>query len=195
MLRTVLKNCTAYTAGILLIACLGSYLSVVLAGDKKGLQVYSASSHLQGDMLYLDTQLEYRLSRAALDALDSGVPLVFELEVEIFTPRDWLWDKTLASYRFRYRLLYHALTQQYIVTNINSGIQNSYSRRNTALLSMGRIHNLPLVEMQQLPVADKYLGRVRVSLDIGSLPAPMRPWAYINTDWLLASEWFTWEIN
>jgi hypothetical protein len=195
MFLSALKTCSLHTARILSFICLGCYQPVAFASGDEGLQVYSASTYPQGGMYYLDAQLDYGLSRAALDALDSGVPLIFELEVEIYTPRKWFWDKTLADYNYRYQVLYHALTQQYIVTNINSGIQNSYSRRNTALLSMGRIHNLPLLEKKKIPEGEKYLGRVRVSLDIGALPAPMRPWAYINTDWLLASEWFTWEIN
>jgi len=195
MFLSALKTCSLSMAGLLSFICLSCYAYAASASDRDGLRVYSVSTHLQGKMYYLDAQLGYGLSRAALDALDNGVPLTFELEIEIFTPRKWFWDKSQSSYNYRYQVLYHALTQQYIVTNIDSGIQNSYSRRNTALLSMGRINNLPLLAKKELSEDEEYRGRIRVSLDIDALPAPMRPWAYINTDWLLSSEWFTWEIN
>jgi hypothetical protein len=180
---------------LILLICASSWFGAPYAEDIKGLRVYSASTELWHDMYYLDAQLDYDLSQAAIDALDSGVPLTFELEAEIFQPRKWLWDKSLASFNQRYQVVYHALTQQYIVTNINSGIQNSYSRRNTALLTMGRINHLPLVEKKALPEDENYRVRLRFSLDINALPVPMRPWAYINSEWLLASEWFEWELD
>jgi len=169
--------------------------SCPLSAARGELKVYSASAHLNGNMYYLDAQLGYDLSQAALDALDSGVPITFELEADIVTPRKWLWDKVLLENVHRYQVVYHALTQQYIVTNINSGIQNTYSRRNTALLSMGRVNNLPLMEKKLLNGVEDAQLKIRVSLDIKELPALMRPWAYINAEWLLASEWFTWEIK
>lgn len=195
MFLSVLKTCSLRSIRVWSFIFLGCYPPLSFAADDDGLKVYSASTYLQGSVYYLDAQLEYGLSRVALEALDSGVPLVFELEIEIYTPREWFWDNILSSHSYRYQVLYHALSQQYIVTNINSGLQNNYSRRNTALLSMGRVHNLPLLENKALVEGEKYNGRIRVSLDIGALPALMRPWAYINTDWLLASGWFTWEIN
>jgi len=181
--------------GILFLALLAGNSSLLPAASDAGLKVYSASTVMKGDTYFMDAQLGYNLSQAALDALDSGVPLTFELEVDIYTPRKWLWNKTLLRSSHRYQVVYHALSQQYIVTNINSGIQNNYSRRNTALLSMGRINDVPLVEQKALPESDAVMVRLRVSLLIDALPSPMRPWAYINSDWLLASEWFKWELK
>ncbi len=189
------KSDVLQASRLLLLVCSSGWLGVPLAGDTQGLRVYSASTQLQHDIYYLDAQLDYDLSQTAMDALDSGVPLTFELEVDIYEPRKWLWDKSLASLTQRYRVAYHALTQQYIVTNINSGIQNSYSRRNTALLTMGRVIDLPLVEKKLLPANGNHRARLRFSLVINALPALMRPWAYINSEWLLASEWFEWEIE
>jgi len=170
------------------------YAGSLLAADSFGLKVYSASTQLQEGFYQLDAQLEYALSQSALDALESGVPLVFELEVDIVKPRKWVWDEVIASYDQRYQVAYHALTQQYIVTNLNSGVQNSYSSRNTALLTMGRINNYPLIDADEVKVDSGYKGRVRISLLINELPAPMRPWAFINSEWSLSSEWFEWEL-
>lgn len=194
MLLRMHKTTGLAAAGILFLALLAGNSNLLAASDA-GLKVYSASTVKKGDTYFMDAQLGYYLSQAALDALDSGVPLTFELEAVIYTPRKWFWNKTLLRSSHRYQVVYHALSQQYIVTNINSGIQNNYSRRNTALLSMGRINEVPLVNKKVLPESDTVMVRLRVSLQIDALPAPMRPWAYINSDWLLTSEWYKWELK
>jgi hypothetical protein len=158
------------------------------------LKVYSASTHERGDVVYLNAQLEYSLNEAAVTALQSGVPITFKLKVEIFQPRKWIWDKVISEHVHRYQLSYHALTQQYLVTNISSGIQNSYSDRNIAISAMGRIYNLALVATTALPQQADLQARIKVSLDINALPTPMRPWAYISSDWKLSSEWYTWDL-
>jgi len=158
------------------------------------LKVYSASTHERGNVVYLNAQLEYSLNEAAVTALQSGVPITFKLKVEIFQPRKWIWDKVISEHVHRYQLSYHALTQQYLVTNISSGIQNSYSDRNIAMSAMGRIYNLALVATTALPQQADLQARIKVSLDINALPTPMRPWAYISSDWKLSSEWYTWDL-
>ena len=181
-------------AQLILVLCASVFVGSVIAADSYGLKIYSASTQIQESVYQLDAQLEYALSQAALDALESGVPLTFELEVDIVQPREWMWNKTISSYDQRYQVAYHALTQQYIVTNINSGVQNSYSSRKTALLTMGRINNYPLIDVNEVKIRDGYKGRVRISLLINELPAPMRPWAFINAEWSLTSEWFEWDL-
>lgn len=170
------------------------FVSNAYAEDDYGLRVYSASTQVQDDYYQLDTHIEYDLPPVVIEALESGVPLIFELEVDIIDPNEWLWNKVVVSYDQRYQVAYHALTQQYIVTNLNSGVQNSYSNRKTALLTMGRISNYPLIDAESIEIKQGYKGRVRVSLLINELPAPMRPWAFINSDWNLSSEWFEWDL-
>jgi len=181
---------------ILALSCgLFYFADLLCAGNDVGLKVYSASTQEQDGAYQLDAQLEYGLTKAALDALESGVPLTFELVVDIFKPRKWIWNDVVASYNQRYQVVYHALTQQYIVTNLNSGVQNSYSNRKTALLTMGRINNYSLFDVDSMKIDKGHFGRLRISLLINELPAPMRPWAYINADWNLASDWFVWELK
>ena len=195
MLRITHKYSPVRVTCLLLLVCTGAWHVLLHANDMRGLRIYSASTQLLDDIYYLDAQLDYDLSETAIKALDSGVPLTFELEVEIYKPRKWLWNKSLFNLKHYYQVVYHALTQQYVVTNLNSGIQNSYSRRQTALLIMGRVNDVPLVARSSLPGQDDYKVKLRLSLDIGSLPAPMRPWSYLNSEWLLASEWFVWELD
>lgn len=163
--------------------------------NKTGIHIYSASTKLQNDVYLLDAALEYHLNADVIEALDSGVPLTFELTIDIKQRRKYLWNDTLASLSQRYQIAYQALTQQYVVTNVNSGVQNSYSSRNTALLSMGRITDFPLLDAGLLNKKESYYVSMRLALLISELPAPMRPWAYIDGDWRLKSDWYEWNLN
>jgi len=184
------KTCRVFP----LIFCVWFGLPAVAADDAPGLTIHSASTHLEKGVYLLDAQLEYVLSKVAIEALDSGVSLTFDLDIEVYKPRKWVWNDTVASLSQRYRIVYHALSKQYIVTNLNSGVQNSYASRNTALLTMGRIENIPLIDKKLLGGEGRWV-RIRLSLAINELPAPLRPWAYINSDWRLKSEWFEWQLK
>ena len=41
----------------------------------------------------------------------------------------------------------------------------------------------------------RYQVKMRTFLDIESLPAPMRPLAYISSDWQLDSDWVSWPLT
>ncbi len=57
----------------------------------------------------------------------SGVPLGIRLDVEFIHPRRWWFDNEDAALRQLYQLEYHALSERYIVLNVNSGDQASFS--------------------------------------------------------------------
>jgi hypothetical protein len=48
-----------------------------------GFEVISASTRLEGGVYRLSAQIEYRFSNPALEALQNGVPLTVELEMEV----------------------------------------------------------------------------------------------------------------
>jgi len=92
-------------------------------------------------------------------------------------------------------LLYHALSEKYIIHNLNSGAQNNYISLNAALYSLSNIRDFPLIDKNLLEEGDNYYVRLRTYLDIESLPAPMRPIAYISSQWQLESDWFSWPLK
>lgn len=142
----------------------------------------------------LDARIDYRFSAEALKALRNGVPLLILLDIQVRQKR-WYWNRTLAELEQGYLLLYHALSEQYIIHNLNSGAQEHFRSLGAALASLGRIRNLPLIDARLLQADEDYEVRLRTYLDIESLPAPMRPLAYISSDWQLDSEWVTWPLT
>jgi len=165
-----------------------------LASADKGFEIRSAQLTLR-DMVYqLDARIDYRLSREAVNAVKNGVPLIIALDIRVDRKRRWWLDKELATLTQSYLLLYHALTEKYVIHNLNSGIQENYGNLDTALWSLGQINDLPLIDANLLEPGAEYDIDLRARLDIESLPAPMRPLAYISSDWQLQSDWYSWSL-
>ena len=156
--------------------------------------VEHADSRLVEGVYVLDARISYHFNPDVMEALESGVPLTIELEIEIMRPREWLWDETFTTLKQRYRLQYHALTQQYLLKNLNSDIQYNFPTRQGSLEALGEIYDLPLLDNRLLDAGVHYTARLRADLDIESLPGPLRLVAYLSPQWRVQSEWYTWPL-
>lgn len=165
-----------------------------IGGHAAGFEVINAATRLEAGVYRLDAQIEYRFSKAALEALQNGVPLTVDIEMEVRRRRSWLWDETVYALTQRFQLEYHELSQQYLVSNLNSGERRAFPTRTAALGFMGRIQNFPLLDRSLLTEGERYEGALRAQLDIEALPAPLRLLAYLSDDWRLTSEWHTWPL-
>ena len=159
-----------------------------------GFNVISASTRLDGGVYRLNAQIQYRFSGAAQEALQNGVPLTIELEMEVRRQRPWMWDETVYALAQRFRLEYHTLSRQYLVSNLNSGERRGFPTRESALQFMGLITDFPFLDKGLLVQNQHYEGALRARLDLDALPTPLRLFAYISDDWRLASEWRIWPL-
>lgn len=159
-----------------------------------GFNVLSASTRLDGEIYRLNAQIQYRFSGAVHEALQNGVPLMIELEMEVRRRRAWVWDETVYALVQRFRLEYHTLSRQYLVSNLNSGERRAFPTRESAVQFMGQITDFPFLDKGLLAPNEQYLGALRAQLDLDALPPPLRLFAYISDDWRLASEWRIWSL-
>jgi hypothetical protein len=157
--------------------------------------VRSANVELTGGVYFLSARIDYRLSSEARDALESGVPLTIRLDVELLHGRRFWFDNEQASLRQLYQLEYHALSERYIVVNLNSGDQASYATLPGALNYLGRVEKLPLIDAALLDDERDYDLRLRAVLDVEQFPGPLRLLAFWRRDWSLASEWYRWPLQ
>ena len=170
------------------------FIALPAQSHASGFEVLMAQTRLQENVYLLDSRVKLRFSDEAQKALQSGIPLIILLDIEVEKER-WWWNKNIATLQQGYLLLYHALTEKYIVNHLNSGAQHDYTSLGATLSALERIRDLPLIDSSLLIKGDEYQARLRVRLDIESLPAPMRPLAYISSDWQLASDWYTWPLK
>jgi len=169
---------------------------VALADDDPGrFEVRSASVELEGGVYLLTARVEYRLSTEARDALQAGVPLNIRLDVEVIHNRRFWFNNTVASLRQRFQLEYHALSERYIVMNVNSSQQESFGSLFGALNFLGRVDKLPLLDASLLEDSRDYRFRMRAFLDVEKFPGPLRLLAFWRRDWSLASDWYQWPLR
>jgi hypothetical protein len=158
-------------------------------------EVRSAIAELRDGVYYLNADIAYRLSTEAVDALHSGVPLGVRLDVEIIHPRRWWFDNEGAALQQAYEVDYHALSERYIVLNVNSREQTSFGSLAAALEYLGRVDGLPLIDTAVLDDDRGYYVRLRASLDQEQFPGPLRLLAFWRRDWSIASEWYRWPLR
>jgi hypothetical protein len=148
------------------------------------------------DKVYnINASIEFEFSDEALGALKNGVPLIILFDIEVEKKRNWWINKNVATLEQGYLLLYHALSKKFVLHNLNSGTQENYSSLDSALYALGNIQQLPILDADLLEKDADYIFRLKSFLDIESLPPPMRPLAYVSSEWQLESDWYTWTLN
>jgi len=166
-----------------------------LPAAAQSFSVDDLNTTLDNGVYRLDVKLIFQLSGKVLEALENGVPLTFALDIEVQRPRRYLWDDDIASLEQRFTLQYFDLTEQYLLRNLNSGHEESYSSLDTALRALGDIRGLPIIDAELLDPEQHYMVGIRSYLDLDSLPVPLRLRAYISRDWWLTSGWFTRDLR
>ena len=158
-------------------------------------EVRSASTELRDGVHRLDARLQLILSSEALDALSSGVPLIIELQAQIIRVRRLYFDGVDAEITKRFELEYRPLSERYLVRNLNSGEQDSFSTLYSALNSLGRVQDLPLIDDSLLAQDKPHRVRLRALLQTQQYPAPLRLLFFWRSQWQLKSEWLEWPLE
>ncbi len=158
-------------------------------------EVRSATTDLQGGVHTLDSRLQLVLSSQALQALDAGVPLTVELQLEVIRIRRWIPDSVDAELKVRYELEYRPLSQRYIVRNVNTGNQDSFATLYSALNTLGRVQALPIIDDALLESDKDYRMRMRALLNTQQYPPSLRFVFFWRSEWQLKSEWFEWSLE
>ncbi len=139
--------------------------------------------------LVLNGQINYRLSDAALEALDNGVPLSFSVQIEVRRENSWFWERAVDTQRLRLIIRFLPLSRVYQAIFLTTGEKITFATREAALAAIGELRRIPLIPEDRLLAGERYEVRVRASLDIEELPLPMRPLAYLSPAWHLSSGW------
>ena len=164
--------------------------SNVLATDIRRAEII-----LQDNSYILSADIDYQLSEKAREALQNGVPLFWILHVKVTQQRHNLWDKILAELTMRYRIQYHALLNMYRVKNEYSGAVDNFSTLSAALDWMSTIRNVQILDRDEIEPLKHYVVAIKVHFDRDALPLPLRPVAYINSQWYLSSDWTVWPLK
>jgi len=157
--------------------------------------VRSASAIMIERKYMLDSRLQLFLSDEALNALNSGVPLTIELNIELLRIRRFLPDDKETEMSFWYELEYRPLSQRYIVRDVKNASQESYSTLFSALNRLGRIQNLFLFDDNSLISDANYRLRLQAQLSTKQYSAPLRMLFFWRSQWDIKSGWYEWQLQ
>ena len=194
------------TQGVAILAAAPRWLGVLLlcsaalvtpsgAAEEGRITIRDATTHRQAGVWFLDARIDYTLNDAATEALQSGLALDVELVISLTERRRLLWDPEFAGLKQHYELQYHALTERYIVRNLNSGEQATFAGIGAALAHLGNVRYLPLIDDALLDPGERYDVSLRAVLDIKQLGGPLALIGFLWDDWRIVSEWKRWQLR
>jgi hypothetical protein len=169
---------------------------------------------LTGDSLQFTGLFDLGLTPKVEEALSKGIPLELILGVRLYRQRAILWDEKTTEWTRRRQIRYHALSGQYLVSELDdclgdpgadcakdfvdpvrSPIRENFNSLTEALRELGSLNDLKLRLPPNLTQEDTYSATLRIYLDIEALPSPLRPVAYTSPDWHLNSGWTSWTVQ
>lgn len=163
---------------------------VALAEDR--FEIRSAYIEPSDSVYELNATLDFSLPEGARAAVREGVPLTMHWEILVRRGRKFWFDNTVATLEQDYELVFHALSERYLVRNVNSGEQASYPTLDAALDALKVVSSLPLLDRALIDPEFRHEVSVRASLDVRTMPDTLRFVLFWADDWRRRSEWYTW---
>ena len=184
---------------LLIMALLAAALSLIPfrlpAADASGSFRVTEISTRKGDESYLlNARMEINLNTGPKEALENGIPLVFEFQIQTLEKHVWFWDSVVAEYKQVRQVQLHSLSRTYLVKDLGTGAQRSYIKLDDALQAAGSLRNFPVLDFDRMKDNQTYSVRLRGNLDIEALPTPVRLLAYVSSAWDMDGAWYQWQL-
>ncbi len=170
------------------------HVGITWAEAAPQLGVRTAYVQLVDGVYLLNARLQLPLNDRVRTALTDGVPLTLVLELEVSRARHYWLDEGVASLRQEYQLQYQAVSERYVVRNLNSGELSSYPDLNAAIDQLARISGLPVLDESLIRRGSRHEFSLRVTLNSGDMPETLRVLMFWTDDYHKVSEWYTWPL-
>jgi hypothetical protein len=164
------------------------------AQDQRRFEVRNAFVELKDDAWLLDVRLDLKLGKAAQQALDEGVPLVLVLDAEASVERRFIPDETVVSLTRRWQIAHDAISERYVVTDLEDDRQMSHASQEEALEALSRISGIGVADTGKLTPDGRFDMRVRATIEIGELPAAIRMLVFWKS-WSRSTDWYAWSVR
>ena len=183
-------------AGLWCIALLwlGGMLALDAQAAEGRFEIRNAFAQPVDGVWQLSAIVDLSLSDAALDALAEGIPLTLVLDIVVTRERRFLPDEDVAELQQRWRLEYDALSERYVVVNLNSRAQATYPSLAEALDDLSRIDALPLIDEDLLVAGSRHDISLQASVEIGGISTAVKILVFWR-EWSRSTEWYTWSIR
>jgi hypothetical protein len=181
--------------GLLLLVCVLATTGAPAALAATEATVRSASVSLDQDVYELDARVDLTLPEDARKAIEAGLTMRLDYEIELARSRSYWADKGIASLVQTYELSYHALSQRYLVRNLNTGEQQDFGTLGAALDRLSTVRGLPVFDADLVEPGRSYVVGVRVVVDLNSSSEALSWILFWTDDWSADSEWYEWPLR
>ncbi len=178
-----------FLSGILLFASQTLYAGTFNA------EIIAASLEPEEQGYLLNADINFKLSPTAIEAIEHSVSLFWIVQLKLYRPRSFFWDKKILDYSIRYRFRFHALLNMYQVENMTTGEIRRFFSLPVALKAMGRIGDVRIPTKHDENQSKVLLATLQVKFDREALPLPLRPVAYFDSHWDLSSQILEWLVQ
>jgi len=159
------------------------------------IEVTGASIVLDDGVYELDARLAFEIPEDGRRAIEAGLTLHLNYEIEIARVRRYMPDDEVASLEQSYELSYHALSQRYLLRNLNTGEQHDFGALQAALDRLAEVRGLPLLDSSLLEPRSSYEFRVRGVVSLRTAPDTLSWLLFWTDDWSATSEWYAWTLR
>lgn len=171
-------------------ACAALFVSSASAQTR--FEVRSAYIEPHDGVYQLNATVNFELPQGARDAVREGAPLTLHLDIVVKRRRNYWLDETIAALEQRYELVYHAVSERYLLRNLNSGEQVSFPTLAAALDALRVVSHLPILDQALVDRESRHEISLRATLDVATLPDALRFVLFWKEDWRQRTEWYTW---
>jgi hypothetical protein len=184
-------RCSAY----LVLCLIATAVPVAHAEDESKLKIREVQAALDEGVYELDVKTDLTLPDAARQAVESGLTLRLTYEITVDRVRRYMPDAGIAALEQRYEVSYHALSQRYLVKNLNTGEQQDFGTLQAALDRVCDLRGLPVIDKALVADGRVYEGRIRAVLGMNTAPDVFGWLLFWTDDWSTESNWKTWTLR
>ena len=166
-----------------------------MAADEARLSIREAQATIDEGVFELDAKLDLTLPEGARQAIEAGLTLRLTYEITVDRVRRYMPDAGVAALEQRYEVSYHALSQRYLVKNLNAGEQQDFGSLQAALDRVSELRGLPVLDTALVTDGPAYEGRIRAVLKLNTAPDVLGWLLFWTDDWNVESEWKRWTLR
>jgi hypothetical protein len=158
------------------------------------LSVQSAFVSVEDGVYLLHARVTYPVNDQIRAALRDGVSLTFELEAVVERERRFWVDARIAEVRLERELVYHTVSDRYVVRGAQGRDIDSYPSLEAALAALGNVDRWPILVVSQVGADAEHIVKVRAGVRRGRLTDALRVIMFWTDDWHRETEWYTWSL-
>jgi hypothetical protein len=183
-------------AGAVLLLCfLATAASEAGAATRAAVRSATFTLDTIEDVYELSAKVDLSLPDDARKGIEAGLTLRLTYQIELYRVRRYMPDAAIAELEQANELSYHALSQRYLVRNLNTGEQQDFGSLQAALEALGDLRGLPVIDADLVQKGPQYEARLRAIIDLSTTPDALKWLLFWSDDWSATSEWYSWPLR